>query len=57
MLLNGIQILLLTIVYYPNRIKTNITHTPGDRMVSAVEHFCVGVLPCNIKKEGSGTCK
>ena len=42
MLLNVIQILLLTPVYYLNTIKTNITHTPGDWMVSAVEHLCVG---------------
>ena len=39
MLLNVIQILLLAHVYYLNRIKTNTTHTPGDQMVSAVEHL------------------
>ena len=51
MLLNVIQILLLTLVYYPNRIKTNITHTPGDRMVSAVEHLCVGYYDAISKKK------
>ena len=39
---NVIQNLLLTPVYYLNWIKTNITHTPGDRMVSAIENLCVG---------------
>ena len=51
MWLNVIQILLLTLVYYPNRIKTNITHTPGDRMVSAVEHLCVGYYDAISKKK------
>ena len=50
MLLNVIQILLLTPVYYPNRIKTNFTHTPGDRMVSAVEHLCVEYYDAISKK-------
>mgnify|MGYP006889241689 CR=1 FL=1 len=31
----------LTRLYDINRIKTNITHSPGDWMVSAVEHLCV----------------
>ena len=51
MLLNVIQILLLTPVYYPNRIKTNIIHTPSDRMVSAVEHLCVGYYDAISKKK------
>ena len=54
LLLNLMQLVLLTPLYYLNRNKTNITHTPGDRMVSADEHLCVG---CNFEKEGSGTCK
>ena len=51
MLLNVLQILLLTPVYYLNRIKTNITHTLGDRMVSAVEHLCVGYYDAISKKK------
>ena len=51
MLLNVIQILLLTHVYYLNRIKTNITHTVGDQMVSAVEHLCVGYYDAISKKK------
>ena len=51
MFLNVIQILLLTPVYYLNRIKTNITHTRGDRMVSAVEHLCVGYYDAISKKK------
>ena len=47
MLLNVIQNLLLTPVYYLNRIKTNITHTPGDQMVSAIQHLCVGYYDAN----------
>ena len=33
------------------RIKTNITRSPGDRMVSAVEHFCVGYYDSITKKK------
>ena len=51
MLLNVIQILLLTHVYYLNRIKTNITHTPGDRMVNAAAHLCVGYYDVISKKK------
>ena len=51
MLLNVIQNLLLTPVYYLNKIKTNITHTLGDRMVSAVEHLCVGYYDAISKKK------
>ena len=51
MLLNVIQIWLLTPVYYLNKIKTNSTHTPGDRMVSAVEHLCVGYYDAISKKK------
>ena len=51
MLSNVIQILLLTLVYYLNRIKTNITHTPGDRIVSAVENICVGYYDAISKKK------
>ena len=51
MLLNVIQIWLLTHVYYLNRIKTNITHTQGDRMVSSVEHPCVGYYDAISKKK------
>ena len=29
----------------------NITHTPGDRMVSAVEHLCVGYYDAISKKK------
>ena len=56
MLLNVIQIWLLTPMYYLNKIRKNITHTPGDRIVSAVEHQCVGYYDA-ISKEGSGTCR
>ena len=45
------QIVFLTPLYYLNRIKTNITHTPGDRMVSAVEHLCVGYYDATSKKK------
>ena len=41
----------LTPLYYVNRIKTNITHTPGDRMVSVVEHLCVGYFDAIWKKK------
>ena len=34
-----------------NRVKTNITHTPGDRMVSVVEHLCVGYYDAISKKK------
>ena len=38
-------------MYYLNRIKTNITHIAGDRMVSAVEHLCVGYYDAISKKK------
>ena len=38
-------------MYYLNRTKTNIIHTPGDRMVSVVEHLCVGYYYANLKKK------
>ena len=41
----------LTPLYYLKRIKTNITHTLGDRMVSAVEHLCVGYYDAISKKK------
>ena len=34
-----------------NRIKTNITRSPGDRMVSAVEHLSVGYYDAITKKK------
>ena len=51
MLLNVIQNLLLTPVYYLYKIKTNIAHKPGDPMVSAVEHLCVGYYDAISKKK------
>ena len=33
------------------RIKINITRSPGNRMVSAVEHFCVGYYDSITKKK------
>ena len=38
-------------MYDVNRIKTNITHSSGDRMVSAVEHLCVGYYDASTKKK------
>ena len=38
-------------MYYLNRIKTNITHTLGDQMVSAVEHLYVGYYDAISKKK------
>ena len=51
LLLKVIQILLLTPLYYLNRINSNISHTLGDRMVSAVEHLCVGHYDAISKKK------
>ena len=34
-----------------NRVKTNITRTPGDQMVSDVEHMCVGYYDAISKKK------
>ena len=45
------QIVFLTPLYDVNRIKTNITHTPDDRMVSVVEHLCVGYYDVILKKK------
>ena len=42
---------MLTPLYYLNRIKTNITNTPGDWMVSAVKHQCVGYYDAISKKK------
>ena len=33
------------------RIKTNITCIPGDRMVSLIEHLCVGYYDSITKKK------
>ena len=41
----------LTLLYDVNRIKTNITHRPGDWMVSAVEHLRVGYYNAIMKKK------
>ena len=38
-------------MYDVNRIKTNIIHSPGDRMVSAIEHLCVGYYDVITKKK------
>ena len=46
-----LQIVFLTLLHDANRIKTNITHTPGDRMVSVVEHLCVGYYDAISKKK------
>ena len=46
-----LQIVFLTLLHDANRIKTNITHTPGDRMVSALEHLCVGYYDAISKKK------
>ena len=37
--------------HYTNRVKTNITHTPGDQMVSSMEHLCVGYYDAISKKK------
>ena len=34
-----------------NIIKTNITHSPRDQMVSAIEHLCVGYYDAITKKK------
>ena len=46
-----LQTVFLKQSYDVNRIKTNITNTPGDRMVSAVEHLCVGYYDAITKKK------
>ena len=38
-------------MYDGNRIKTNITHTLGDRMVNVVEHLCMGYYDAISKKK------
>ena len=48
---NILQIVFLTPLYDVNRIKTNITHSPGDQMVSVVEHLSVGYYNAISKKK------
>ena len=43
--------MLLTPLYYVHTIKTNITPTLGDRMVSVVEHLSVGYYDAISKKK------
>ena len=49
---NILQVVFLTPLYDGNRIKTNITHTLGDRMVNVVEHLCMGYYDTISKKKG-----
>ena len=46
-----LQTVFLKQSYDVNRIKTNITHTLGDRVVSGVEHLCVGWYDVITKKK------